>query len=209
VGAVASTRARDRSVPLAAVVILHVCIGYALLVGYRAHDRVTTAENAALTLVNVPEVQAPKPQPPAADQQIKLAPHAPPALSIEAPAPIRSGAPSGPVDWRTEAHRTASDILEDEAPPPEVTREKSHEEDQSRDPPPAHYAGETYRTNTGESVVWISAKCYVISPAPNSGPPDVGPRPQMTRTVCPREGNTARGDLFKSVPGYKKRLTPQ
>ena len=69
----------------------------------------------------------------------------------------------------------------------------------------AHTAGEQYRTDTGDSIVWISDRCYVISENVPPGTPQSVARSKPSRTVCPGESREARGDLFKDLPAYRKR----
>jgi hypothetical protein len=69
---------------------------------------------------------------------------------------------------------------------------------------PAHRAGEQYRLETGESVVWVSDRCYIVSEPPPLGMPDVLARSLGTRTVCQALPGPREGELFKDLPAYKK-----
>jgi hypothetical protein len=69
---------------------------------------------------------------------------------------------------------------------------------------PTHRAGEQYRLETGESVVWLSDRCYIVSEPPPLGMPDVLARSLGTRTVCQAPPGPREGELFKDLPAYKK-----
>lgn len=69
---------------------------------------------------------------------------------------------------------------------------------------PNHRAGEQYRLETGESVVWVSDRCYIVSEPPPLGMPDVLARSLGTRTVCQAPPGPREGELFKDLPAYKK-----
>jgi hypothetical protein len=69
---------------------------------------------------------------------------------------------------------------------------------------PTHRAGEQYRLETGESVVWVNDRCYIVSEPPPLGMPDVLARSLGTRTVCQAPPGPREGELFKDLPAYKK-----
>lgn len=66
----------------------------------------------------------------------------------------------------------------------------------------AHEPGEQYRLETGERVVWISLRCYIVSGVPPIGLPDVLARSIPTRTVY-QDAARSPGQLFKDLAAYK------
>lgn len=69
---------------------------------------------------------------------------------------------------------------------------------------PAHYAGESDRTVGGEVTEWISARCYITSDPPTLGDPDFLKRARVTRSGCLPPPGPDPGELFDSLPSYKK-----
>jgi len=104
------------------------------------------------------------------------------------------------IDWREEARRAASAVAE-----PRPHREFSHTPkiDGVTRRRPAHQAGEQYRLDTGEWVVWVSDRCYIVSGVPPIGLPDVLARSIPTTTVC-RDNSPPPGELFRELPAYQK-----
>ncbi|HWM68398.1 MAG TPA: hypothetical protein VNO35_17535 [Steroidobacteraceae bacterium] len=135
-----------------------------------------------------------------------LSPILPESLSITDPSAEVSDEKQLPVDWQSEAHKAAAAIADSLKVPTEVEdrRKTSSAPPGPRPwhPAPAHKAGEEYRTETGEHIVWISDKCYVKASLPIV--PDLIPLHTLSTTVCPRNSGTARGDLFEDLPAYKK-----
>jgi hypothetical protein len=71
-------------------------------------------------------------------------------------------------------------------------------------PSPAHYAGESDRTVDGEVTEWISARCYIISDPPPLGSPASLGHAGVTRGGCLPPPGPDPGELFKSLPAYKR-----
>ncbi|MGA7538262.1 MAG: hypothetical protein WBW93_05795 [Steroidobacteraceae bacterium] len=69
---------------------------------------------------------------------------------------------------------------------------------------PAHYAGESDRTETGEVIQWTSDRCYVISDPPSLAEPDFLKNARITHFGCLPPPGPSAGELFKSLPAYKK-----
>jgi hypothetical protein len=69
---------------------------------------------------------------------------------------------------------------------------------------PAHYAGETYRTSTGEVIEWTSDRCYVASDPPSLAEPDFLKNASITHFGCLPPPEPPAGELFKSLPAYRK-----
>jgi len=194
---------RSRAAACAAVIALHAGLLITLGVALRTADRRSPAAELISTLILLPA--PPVRSPPAAKQrptflgeQIPLDSVEPPTLPPpETPLPITPGTS---VDWAAEAGRAAAAVTE-----AKKFREFGHRSAQSGSQPrtPAHQAGEQYRLETGEWVVWVSDRCYIVSGAPPLGMPDVIARSIPAHTVC-RDDSAAQGELFKDLPAYQK-----
>src|SRR6185437_9790983 len=73
---------------------------------------------------------------------------------------------------------------------------------------PAHHAGESDRTAGGDHIEWTSDRCYVESDAPLPGEPDIIKRARITHSNCLPPPGPDPGELFKSLPAYKKLHPP-
>lgn len=71
-------------------------------------------------------------------------------------------------------------------------------------PSPAHHAGESDRTVSGEAVQWTSDHCYVVSDPPLPGEPDFLKHARVMRAGCQPRPGPDPGELFKSLRAYKK-----
>ena len=73
---------------------------------------------------------------------------------------------------------------------------------------PEHHAGEEYRLDTGERLVWISASCFFVPNPLTPGPPgEVVPGMHMlgfSGLHCPGNASPPEGELFKDLPQYKR-----
>lgn len=69
---------------------------------------------------------------------------------------------------------------------------------------PAHHVGENYMASTGQGIVWLSDRCYQISQLPLSGASQNILQMEIPTTVCSKQSDQPRGDLFKELPAYKK-----
>ena len=112
-----------------------------------------------------------------------LAPIAEPITLAPPDIPVRH--PSGAIDWESEATQAAAAVLR---PSKRISfgfpDRKSSLALGARSQSPAHYAGEMYRTQTGEVVVWTSDNCYLVSDPPLPGEPDFLARARITRAGC-------------------------
>jgi len=70
---------------------------------------------------------------------------------------------------------------------------------------PTHHAGEEYRSAEGDSIVWVSERCYIDSPVPDLALASALAHAALPRTVCPGDSKEARGDLFGALPAYRER----
>lgn len=128
-------------------------------------------------------------------------------ITLAPPAPIVTSPGGGPIDWSDAAKRAAAEILGRPRRRPFGF------------PPggrsaitlgvwssfsPAHHAGESDRFITGEDIEWTSDRCYVVSDPPVPGEPDILARHRVTHGGCLPPAGSDPGELFKSLPAYKK-----
>jgi hypothetical protein len=50
--------------------------------------------------------------------------------------------------------------------------------------PSPHYAGESYRTEGGEQIYWVSDHCYMVSDPPSLFEPDFLKNASLSRIGC-------------------------
>lgn len=182
----------------------------ALVVGSRIHLLSPPMQTAITTLVLLPKATTRRTDGAGDPPE----PHLAPVVPIEpvVPSPSAITYPSAddtvaPVDWAAEAHKAAAAITNSNAmpsAPPDRRKTSSAPGPRPWFPHSAHHAGEQYKTNDGDSIVWISDKCYVKSSKQLLGVPDLIARSMLSGTVCPGNSGTARGDLFEELPAYKK-----
>ena len=155
-----------------------------------------------ITLPSPPVSAINRPHPPIPNESASISPAQlpsapPPRVSL----PSRAGAS---IDWTAEAERVARAAIT--VPRTRSFGEMPEAPDWVRSTPssPKHYAGEQYRLATGESIVWVSDRCFIVSEAAPLGTPDVFARSLITRTVCPPPPGPREGELFKDLAAYKK-----
>lgn len=73
---------------------------------------------------------------------------------------------------------------------------------------PAHHAGESDRTPDGEVTEWISDRCYIVSDPPSPFAPESFRHAGVTRSGCLPPPGPDPGELFKSLPAYKRLHPP-
>jgi hypothetical protein len=196
-----------RYAALVVVAALHLGLVAVLIAGSRIRSASPAAESVTTTLVAVPKTPEPLAKGPA--PELHLAPLAPVAPFVPALPSISYPTDNMPqaIDWQAEGQKAAAAITGSRGVPSEdEDRRKTSSSHGPRPwvPPPAHHAGEQYTTITGEKIVWISDKCFVMSSRPTLGLPDIFARARLSTTICPRTSGTARGDLFEALPAYKK-----
>jgi hypothetical protein len=199
---------QPRYAALVVVAALHFVLVTVLIIGSRIRLLSPAAESITTTMVSL--TRAAEPQATDRAPEIRLAPLVPLAPFVPAPPsiayPPTDNIPEA-VDWQAEAQKAAAAITGSTRVPSEVEdRRKTSSSHGPRPwfPPPAHHAGEEYKTITGDSIIWVSDKCYVKSSAPMLGLADIFARGRLSTTVCPGSSGTARGDLFEALPQYKK-----
>jgi hypothetical protein len=183
---------KSRPIILCVVLALHLAI-VALLVAASRHLSVGVPTEHSIEVMLIPPAKVPKvraentlPQRLSTNIAVALAP---PALNSS----LQSGASSAPdghgsaVNWAAEAHRAlrAFEIRRDQ-PPSSAISVSSALDDWW---PGEHRAGDRFKTDSGDWIVWINANCYQIaswhSNAMGASPP---------RTICPPQRRTPRDD---------------
>jgi hypothetical protein len=174
------------------VLALHLAI-LALLVSASRTLSVGVSTEHSIEVMLIPPTKAPKvraenTRPERLSTNIAIA-LAPPALNSS----LQSGASSSPdghgsaVNWAAEAHRAlrAFEIRRDQPPSSAISVSSSLDDWW----PGEHHAGDQFKTDSGDWIVWINANCYQIagwhSNAMGASPP---------RTICPPQRRRPRDD---------------
>ena len=155
-----------------------------------------------ITLPSLPLPAINRPHPPSPNESASISPVRPPT----APSPqisVRTD-PGTSIDWSAQAERAARAAAA--APRTRSFGEIPQAPDWVHSAPssPKHYAGEAYRFETGESIVWVSDRCFIVSEPPPLGTPDVFAGSLSTRMGCQAPPGPREGELFKDLPAYKK-----
>jgi hypothetical protein len=202
---------RRRYIAIVIVGAVHVLILEIFIHGRSARHESEEDTTVWSTLVFVPAevVQRPppptkvKPKRPSVIQPPERLPVAPETVSSTTTTPSpTSSASQATVDWMSELHRAAADVNSDRAGEGRATG-KAPSKRRSLWPPPLHHAGEQYTLETGELVVWVSDRCFVVSEPPSVGTPNAFAHLNLTHTQCTGSSGP-RSDLFKDSPEYKK-----
>lgn len=132
-------------------------------------------------------------------------------ITVAAPAPLATSPGGQTIDWNAAATRAAAATL------------KARKRISFGFPPggksaitlgvpslhtPAHYAGESDRTVAGRDTEWTSGRCYVMSDPPVPGEPGFLRRARVSHFGCLPPAGPDPGELFKSLPAYKKYHPP-
>jgi hypothetical protein len=188
----ANVRGRSRPIIFLVVLALHMAI-LALLVSASRTLSVRVPTEHSIEVMIIPPTKAPKvraenTRPERLSTNIAIA-LAPPVLNSS----LQSGASSSPdghgsaVNWAAEAHRAlrAFEIRRDQ-PPSSAISVSSPLEDWW---PGEHRAGDQFKTDSGDWIVWINANCYQIATWHSNA---IGASPP--RTICPPHRRTPRDD---------------
>jgi hypothetical protein len=188
----ANARRKSRPIVFFVVLTLHLAIVALLVSASRTLSvGVSTERSIEVMLIpprKVPKVRAENTRRERLSTNIAIA-LAPPVLNSS----LQSGASSSPdghgsaVNWAAEAHRAlrAFEIRRDQ-PPSSAISVSSPLDDWW---PGEHHAGDQFKTDSGDWIVWINANCYQIaswhSNAMGASPP---------RTICPPRRRAPRDD---------------
>ena len=187
------------------VAVGHTCLILLLTHRQLLESNIETVGDASMTLILFPPKD---PRPPDQVQPVRrTAAHPVPALQF-VPAAVTAAPPTqvnsgNAVDWEAEKLRVAGSM----AQPPQIRTFGAHPRTELDGPQarePAHHAGETYRDIYGDTIVWISERCFLTSEAPQLGTPEVFKHSRPTRLGCKPQG-PATGELFKDLPEYQQR----
>ncbi len=116
-----------------------------------------------------------------------------------APNPAATGSS---VDWMSELSSVATDVAKVRGAQSGSSK-ATPDQSGSWWAPPVHKAGEQYRLSTGELVVWVSDRCFLVSELPALGTPNSAAHMGLTHTQCVSDPGP-RADLFKDLPAYGK-----
>jgi hypothetical protein len=188
----ANISGKSRPVILIVVLALHLAILALLVAASRTVSIAVPAEHSIemmlLPPVKVHRVRAENTRPERLSTNIAIG-LAPPVLNSS----LQSGSSSSPdghgsaVNWAAEAHRAlrAFEIRRDQPPSSAISVSTSMDDWW----PGEHHAGDQFKTDSGDWIVWINANCYQIaswhSNAMGASPP---------RTICPPQRRTPRDD---------------
>lgn len=185
-----------RYATLLVVTVAHAAVLWALWMGSRI---IITAEpaNQSVELMYLPPAKMPKiraenslPRRLSADTAIPIAPPILESINTS-PSPAASGSNGNGtgVDWRAEARRAVQAFeIRSHRPKSEYSMPGSAAEDVWW-PRGRHFAGEQYRTASGDWVVWINASCYQVASA---GANALTPGALLPQTICPNESDAPR-----------------
>ena len=188
----ANARGKSRPIVFFVVLTLHLAI-LALLVSASRTLSVGESAERSIEVMLIPPTKAPKVRAENTRRErlstnIAIA-LAPPVLNSS----VQSGASSSPdgrgsaVNWAAEAHRAlrAFEIRRDQPPSSAISVSSSLDDWW----PGEHHAGDKFKTDSGDWIVWINANCYQIaswhSNAMSKSPPV---------TVCPTRSGTKRSE---------------
>jgi hypothetical protein len=206
---------RSRYVVVIAVAATHVALIAILVAASRGRPSQRVGEAAPTVVVFVPQLkiertppaQLPRVSVPRSDR-VPLPERAPsPEATLPVPEEDSSTAIHPDVDWYKEAGRSAARIARAEAAKRGSKGAPEEHDAPSKDPwwpKGVHQAGEEEVTN-GQTIEWISDRCYVKSDVPPPATPDFLARARISKGGCkdPSAG-AARGDLFDNLPAYRK-----
>ena len=188
----ANARGKSRPIVFFVVLALHLAILALLLSASRTLSVGVSTEHSIEVLLipptKAPKVRAENTRRERLSTNIAIA-LAPPALNSS----LQSGASSSPdghgsaVNWAAEAHRAlrAFEIRRDQPPSSAISVSTSWDDWW----PGEHRAGDQFKTDSGDWIVWINANCYQIA-SWHSNAMGVSP----PRTICPPQRRTPRDD---------------
>jgi hypothetical protein len=177
----------SRSLILFIVLTLHVAVVAVLMMAPRAagppDPMQTSVELVYLPPVNLPKVRSEAVLPRRLSGE-KYIPVAPPTLDASLLSPESSagsvGSGSG-VNWAAEARRALQAYEIRNHRPPHNNSVSGSPAEEHWWPRTRHHAGEQYKTDSGDWIVWISDSCYQIA---TSGPSTYAPGATQPQTVC-------------------------
>jgi hypothetical protein len=188
----ANARGKSRPIIFLVVLALHLAMLAVLLSASRTLSVGLPTEHSIEVMLipptKVPKVRAANTRPERLSTNIAIA-LAPPVLNSS----LQSGASSSPdghgsaVNWAAEAHRAlrAFEIRRDQPPSSAISVSSSLDDWW----PGEHRAGDQFKTDSGDWIVWINANCYQIASWHSNA---IGASPP--RTICPPHRRAPRDD---------------
>jgi hypothetical protein len=180
----------QRTVTLAVVVAVHLAVLALLLTASYARRPFAPIDDPVEVMffppTKVPKVrfENARPQHVNADTAITVTLPGLTAPSLSPPSSGTDGNGSA-VNWVAEAHRAVQAVEIRRNHPPNTPISSSWTDWW----PGEHHAGDRYKTESGDWIVWISASCYQVA---RWGPgASFGSTP--SQTVCPRQPDRSRG----------------
>jgi hypothetical protein len=188
----------QRSVTLAVVVTVHLAVLALLLMTSTPRGPAAPIEKSVEVMffppTKVPKVrfENARPQRVNADTAITVTLPGLTAPSLSPPSSGTDGNGSA-VNWVAEAHRAVQAVEIRRNHPPNVAISSSWNDWW----PGEHHAGDRFKTESGDWIVWINASCYQVA----RWGPGASFSSTPAQTVCPRQPNASRGEA--SLPGSK------
>jgi hypothetical protein len=183
---------KSRYISLVAVLALHTAI-LALLVSASRTVSATVPPGHPIEVMLIPAAKTPRVRaenirPERMSTNIAIA-LSPPVFNSS----VQSGSSSSPdgqgsaVNWAAEAHRAlrAFEIRRDQPPSSAISVSSSSDEWW----PGEHHAGDKFKTDSGDWIVWINANCYQIA-SWHSNAMSASPPP----TICTAQKRTPRAE---------------
>ncbi len=132
------------------------------------------------------------------DAATSIAPPVFGALSM-APSTAGSNGKGAGVDWDAEARRAlqAFEIRSEKGSPRPSNSSAAAEDDWW--PRAQHHAGEQYKTETGDWIVWINSSCYQVARGASAASWGAA----LPETLCPGADDKSRGDRLEDLPAYR------
>jgi hypothetical protein len=176
----------------------------ALIIVAKTRVLLTSVSNP-IELLILPRHVAPEVSPPKAtanpSKKAAPPPTARPSSAITVESPAAADDIASPVDWEHEAHVVAASIAKQGVPKSRAEMPRSPGSPFAL--PPPHHKGDQIPNADGTWTVFVTNDCYQVSKsityienATNTG--------AKLPTYCIRRSKTPRGDLFESLPAYKK-----
>jgi hypothetical protein len=169
--------------------------------------RVLTSTTSPIEILFLPPETAARIRPPPAlpnhSKRTEAAISAAPSTPTITLAPLSPSAAylGPPIDWAEEAQTVAAAMAKSDSLQTHQGSDTTPSSQSPFAPPPTHHAGEQFRTDTGEWIVFVTDNCYQVSspipPSPNAIDNGMG-----LQTYCLGKSHTPRGDLFDQLPAY-------
>jgi hypothetical protein len=185
-----------RGIALLAVVVLHVGLVAVVVLALHERNSTRTPEAVTLTFLDLPSQTL---QAPAVPGKPPFSPARSTAITLP---PMTQDQTPGQVDWHAEAHEAVQPSGVRPARPLDANPATGAMSAPGAPDIAVHHAGEQYRDADGTAIVFVSDHCFVASPPPPLGTPDVIARAAPTRTVCRGDPGWSRADLFRDLPAY-------